>query len=151
MTQQFNILEEINKASEYTTQTQIIDIKDYRSFIEALIDDALKSKRVNFCRLGTPIELPGVLANDLFPYILRTTDANLTAFFGEKQNFFIFSTKPSFTGSKKPRKALDVKINPDNIPNFSILALFIKDSFDQLFENKTFDIATLHTALNFEV
>lgn len=151
MAHQFNILEELNKASAYNTQSYNIDINIYRSYIQALISDALVNNTVSFTRLGSPVNNAGVLTNDLYASILRATDHSLTAFFGSKQNFFIFSQKQSLTGSKKPRKTLDVKINKTNQPNFSILALFIKDSFDQMFVNKTFDLATLHTAMNIEV
>lgn len=151
MAHQFNILEELSKASEINPQKYSVDIKYYRNFVLAVVTDALKNKSVNFCRLGNPIDNAFVITNDLFPYIMYATDKKLTAFFGAKQNFLKFSHKKTFSGSKKPRKSLDVSLNVDYQPNFSILALFIKDTFDQCFVNQKSDIASIQTALNLEV
>jgi hypothetical protein len=150
MAHQFNILEELSKANKNRPAEYSVDIKYYRNFIQAIITDAIKNRTAEFNRLGNPEVRPNVLANDLFPYIMYATDKKLTAFFGAKQTFLKFSTKPSFAG-KSPRKSINVTINTDNQPNFSILSLFIKVTFDEIFANQNFDIATIHTALNVEV
>lgn len=151
MAHQLNILEELSKASEINPQKYSVDIKFYRNFVQEIIGESLKNNTANFCRLGNPIDNASVITNDLFPYIMYATDKTLTAFFGAKQNFFKFSHKKSFSGSKKPRKTLDVALNAEHQPNFSILALFIKDTLDQSFLNRKSDIAVIQASLNLEV
>ena len=152
MTQQFDILKEINEAVTNNASTKAVDIGAYKKLFLALVTDAMENKNCKFLRLGNIIDSPNVLVGDLFPSVLYVTEANMTAFFGEKQDIFLFSERANFK-SRNPAKRMEASLNPNVQANFSIVALFIKYSFEQTFcqQEPGLEVSKFKAALNVEI